>query len=299
MLTMQAATSTIHYGSCSFSVALRNRYKFTGKERDAESGLDMFGARYYGSSLGRFMTPDWAPGAVAIPYASLGNPQSLNLYSYVGNNPTSRTDPTGHCTVDGEKHGFWWCVGHAVGINETQKEYNTRIANERQWLIDNARGPNNAALTPSQVTGLRNASAGQVDSVFQGYARSIALWCTIKGCASGGGDNPYDTNPLTWKRAADGSLAATQYAGGAPLFRLHSDATITGPGNSSSYDFWNGKSTAEIIESLKPGSSFGELTVKPNGLVMDGNTRIKVLEDRGIDVNTLERVILDSPKEPI
>jgi len=35
-------------------------YKFTGKERDSESGLDMFGARYYGSSLGRFMTPDWA-----------------------------------------------------------------------------------------------------------------------------------------------------------------------------------------------------------------------------------------------
>ncbi len=37
-----------------------NHYKFTGKERDSESGLDMFGARYYGSSLGRFMTPDWA-----------------------------------------------------------------------------------------------------------------------------------------------------------------------------------------------------------------------------------------------
>jgi RHS repeat-associated protein len=33
--------------------------RFTGKERDSESGLDMFGARYYGSSLGRFMTPDW------------------------------------------------------------------------------------------------------------------------------------------------------------------------------------------------------------------------------------------------
>jgi RHS repeat-associated protein len=34
------------------------RYKFTGKERDAESGLDNFGARYYGSSMGRFMTTD-------------------------------------------------------------------------------------------------------------------------------------------------------------------------------------------------------------------------------------------------
>jgi hypothetical protein len=35
-------------GACSFSVAFRNGYKLTGKERDTESGLDMFGARYYG-----------------------------------------------------------------------------------------------------------------------------------------------------------------------------------------------------------------------------------------------------------
>ena len=53
----------------------------TGKERDAESGLDEFGARYYGSSLGRFMTPDWAAKPMAVPYAMFGNPQSLNLYS--------------------------------------------------------------------------------------------------------------------------------------------------------------------------------------------------------------------------
>jgi len=44
-----------HPEACSFSVASRNHYHFTGKERDAESGLDEFGARYYGSSLGRFM----------------------------------------------------------------------------------------------------------------------------------------------------------------------------------------------------------------------------------------------------
>jgi RHS repeat-associated protein len=75
-----------------------NHYKFTGKERDSESGLDMFGARYYGSSLGRFMTPDWAAKPVNVPYAHFGNPQSLNLYSYVQNNPTTMGDPDGHCT---------------------------------------------------------------------------------------------------------------------------------------------------------------------------------------------------------
>ncbi|MFL6436911.1 MAG: RHS repeat-associated core domain-containing protein [Terriglobales bacterium] len=73
-----------------------NVYKFTGKERDSESGLDEFGARYYGSSLGRFMTPDWAAKPVTVPYAHFGNPQSLNLYSYVQNNPTTVGDPDGH-----------------------------------------------------------------------------------------------------------------------------------------------------------------------------------------------------------
>lgn len=68
-------------------------YKFNGKERDAESGLDNFDFRYYSSSLGRFMKPDEAF------LWDKGDPQSLNLYSYVENNPTSRTDPDGHDCV--------------------------------------------------------------------------------------------------------------------------------------------------------------------------------------------------------
>jgi RHS repeat-associated protein len=73
-----------------------NNYKFTGKERDSESGLDNFGARYDASSLGRFMTPDWAARPTAVPYALFGDPQSLNLYGYVRNDPVSRADADGH-----------------------------------------------------------------------------------------------------------------------------------------------------------------------------------------------------------
>ena len=71
-------------------------YKFTGKERDAESGLDYFGARYYASSMGRWMSPDWSAKAEPVPYSKLGDPQTLNLYGYLTNNPLSRTDPDGH-----------------------------------------------------------------------------------------------------------------------------------------------------------------------------------------------------------
>ncbi len=73
--------------------------QFTGKERDPESGLDYFGARYYGSALGRFTSPDWSAKPQAVPYANLADPQSLNLYSYVRNNPLGKADPDGHCSA--------------------------------------------------------------------------------------------------------------------------------------------------------------------------------------------------------
>ncbi len=73
------------------------KHKFTGKERDAETGLDNFGARYFTSNLGRFMTPDWAARPTTVPYAVFGDPQSLNLYGYVRNDPVSQADADGHC----------------------------------------------------------------------------------------------------------------------------------------------------------------------------------------------------------
>ena len=84
-------------------------HHFTGKERDAESGLDYFGARYYASNMGRWMSPDWADKPEAVPYSSLDNPQSLNLYGYVLNNPLSQADPDGHCCCDKAKA---WVAEH-------------------------------------------------------------------------------------------------------------------------------------------------------------------------------------------
>jgi RHS repeat-associated protein len=68
-------------------------HKFTGKERDAESGLDNFEARYMSSSLGRFMSADDSK------YINPADPQTFNLYSYVANNPINAVDPTGHDPV--------------------------------------------------------------------------------------------------------------------------------------------------------------------------------------------------------
>ncbi len=86
--------------------------RFTGQYRDTEtkssampSGLDFFGARYFSGAQGRFTTPDWSERPEPVPYADLSDPQTLNLYGYVRNNPLSRTDPDGtlllglHCRL--------------------------------------------------------------------------------------------------------------------------------------------------------------------------------------------------------
>ena len=75
---------------------------FTGKERDPESGDDYFGARYYSSAAGRFLSPDWSAKEEPVPYAKLDDPQSLNLYAYVLNRPTTGFDPDGHDCKDGD-----------------------------------------------------------------------------------------------------------------------------------------------------------------------------------------------------
>jgi RHS repeat-associated protein len=77
-------------------VLLQITSRSTGKERDAESGLDYFGARYYASNMGRWMSPDWSAKEEPVPYSKLDNPQTLNLYSYVVNNPLSQIDDDGH-----------------------------------------------------------------------------------------------------------------------------------------------------------------------------------------------------------
>jgi RHS repeat-associated protein len=142
-------------------------YKFTGKERDAETNNDDFGARYYSSQFGRWTSPDWSAVPAPVPYANLTNPQTLNLYAMVSDNPETFSDLDGHCWPVCEV--IAWVATHVaqvgIGISSTRNEYTARAAQatssgERDALKVEmrAKGPalgralaDNAAADPARI----------------------------------------------------------------------------------------------------------------------------------------------------
>lgn len=71
------------------------RQQFTSKERDVETGLDYFGARYYSNLQARFISVD----PIFVTLERLVDPQRLNLYNYTKNNPLRFVDPNGEDIV--------------------------------------------------------------------------------------------------------------------------------------------------------------------------------------------------------
>jgi RHS repeat-associated protein len=177
----------IDEANCTAAIGLRasqslNRIgsRYTGKERDSESGLDYFGARYYGSSMGRFMSPD--PGWFFA--SDIGDPQSLNQYAYVDNNPLKFTDPDGmhfECTT--------------TTISYTGDDGNTQSSSSKncKWVDDPgdlmaglSSGINVNSIAPSKVQPLSTSaratpSSGCIQPTApQKAARSLYGWLAGK-----------------------------------------------------------------------------------------------------------------------
>jgi len=144
---------------CTACVA--QHYKFNATERDAESGLDNFGARYDTSSLGRFMTPDWAEKPTDVPYAHFGNPQSLNLYSYVENNPTTFGDPDGHVSF-----GYDGSGGCTAGEEECQSP---------SAQSNNAKAANTQAQNQSKKQGFWSRLGQHLGNLFGGHSWNFGM----------------------------------------------------------------------------------------------------------------------------
>jgi RHS repeat-associated protein len=124
-----------------------NGYKFEGKERDTETGNDDFGARYYSNRFGRWLSADWSSVPVAVPYANLTNPQTLNLYSMVADDPESFAD------LDG--HGCYLSLNGGGGIN----------CSGDTWLPYAKTGEGNGAPGNSGVAATPAASGAEMQLV--------------------------------------------------------------------------------------------------------------------------------------
>jgi RHS repeat-associated protein len=136
------------YGETSFGSFAKKRYRFTGKERDEESGLNYHSARYYSPWLVRWMSCD-----------PLGPVDGVNLYQYVRSNPIRFNDPTGLSSYDdlrkkvenfnqkvtgaeaGIKKDIFDGESHVVRYQETEKEANIKEKSQlekAQKKLDNA-----------------------------------------------------------------------------------------------------------------------------------------------------------------
>ena len=237
-------------GERSYVNSCSQNYKFTSKERDSESALDNFGARYYSASMGRFMVPDWTNDPSPVPWADLGNPQSLNLYEYVNNNPLSHLDPNGHgCDPDtsyidsdgtmhvigGACHLDFWPLAGAVGhhfvdqsVTKAEGAWNS-LAGQffRRWVTGGPLknpGVHTGYPTPARLSTQQIKSI--IDDVKQTTGRDMSQWTkddielAVEEVRNAGGDTGKfltdiaQENPTVKNAAGEQIFIATRYGGG-------------------------------------------------------------------------------------
>jgi RHS repeat-associated protein len=124
-----------------------NTYKFTGKERDSESGLDNFGARYNASTMGRFMSPD----PVMVSWRRMVSPQIWNSYSYAGNNPLRFVDPSGEELIQLGQHTDDEIKKRTKEINQALK--NKDLTKDQKSALKSERNTLSLEKQGNQVVG--------------------------------------------------------------------------------------------------------------------------------------------------
>jgi RHS repeat-associated protein len=140
-----------------YTTTCAQNYKFTGLERDSETGNDHTLHRMYESSLGRWLSPDPLGGDIT-------NPQSLNRYAYVLNNATSLTDPMGldagdpmNCSVsegslDGGEYTLKCSPEQAAQTNPTGGGGSGSSQGQDGSVSDTTPGDDDASIGPTVIT---------------------------------------------------------------------------------------------------------------------------------------------------
>ena len=174
----------------------------TGKERDAESGNDYFGARYYASNMGRFLSPDWGGAEDPVPYATLGNPQTLNLYSYVRNNPLVAADINGHCgsdDADWMKQGGFNFLAAACATTFDPDAMSTYLAAFQVWK--------NSQAQQQTAQGLAAQVPGDVKTAMMASVNASNSPCAAGSACAGDTTGGFHEEGGIWGTNANGSDA--------------------------------------------------------------------------------------------
>jgi RHS repeat-associated protein len=193
--------------------------RYTGKERDAESGLDYFGARYYASTMGRFSSPD----PTGLYFADPTDPQSLNLYAYVGNHTMTYVDPSGL---------NWFNQAPCNGQHYDVASVGTAIKSFFRNLFANCGGGGGGTTNDDQIGGINYGPSGHtkhsnqdIDRIVQSTGQSFSSTCQKDFATVGGAlgigfslkdftgnllSGPFDQQPDT----NNGATAAETDSGG-------------------------------------------------------------------------------------
>jgi len=206
-------------------------FHYGSYERDSETGLDHMQFRYYNSRLGRFMSADLLSG-------SSDDPQSLNGFGYVMNNPTNAIDPLGLTTLnlfldmgDAMRHALLGTGGQVGVAPASITVYGTPDPLD-PWLGDygDFTGPIVARLQPVSLQAPAGRLGGKIQANLTGLARTMTILNSI----------PRKEEPCKGRTAGDlNYYEPRMYSDGpdTPANHIMLRHILPGSGNKSKYAF--------------------------------------------------------------
>jgi RHS repeat-associated protein len=254
--------------------AAKPKHGYVDHEPDAVFGTYAFGRRVYDPQLRRWLSAD--PLIGANPEVDIEQNTQLDLWGYAGSNPVLSVDRNGMCIDDA-------CFDRVA-------------ASQKKWSPE-------ASAAANATTGFLGGMT--LAALLSGGGSLIATAAALLGVATI--ENDVETpipvpspasalkvveNVVVAVAKGDSKGALLAGAGaGAGLFaaarnpairRLHGDSSL----KPTTLEHYRKQSTEQIVKDLKtPGAD--QLKLRPDGTVLDGNHRIKVLEERGYDTSTL------------
>jgi RHS repeat-associated protein len=195
---VQESTEYTPYGGV-LSGGTASKHQFTGQEYDHATGLNYYQSRYYNSYQRRFIQPD-----SIIPDAY--DPQQLNPYAYVRNNPVKYVDPSGNNPIL-IAAALWVIADYAISANDYYQEQ--KIINNPNSTTDQISAAKRAQqdvlayeflIEPDEAIGI--PLVGALDDLMRG-SKTLGKWRNVAESMS--------ENATSYQKQVTGKSASQSY----------------------------------------------------------------------------------------